>query len=89
MPRLRVAFALALALPIATQTAVAQAGRPAAAQAGAETASVAVDPDAPRGGSSMPAAGWVAIGVVVGLAILVLAISESGPGFPDTSPSGN
>ena len=40
----------------------------------------------PAGGSKPNAAVWIAIGVVVGLLILITAISDSGVGFPDTAP---
>lgn len=43
----------------------------------------------PAGGSRPNAAVWIAIGVVIGLVILISAISDSGLGFPDTAPPGS
>ena len=40
----------------------------------------------PAGGSKPNAAVWIGIGVVLGLLILITAISDSGVGFPDTAP---
>lgn len=62
--------------------------------AGAQVVQTSVPADGPAAAEEEPAGGsaphpavWIAIGVVVGLVILIAAISEGGVGFPDTDPS--
>jgi Ca2+/H+ antiporter len=66
------------------------------AQAGARVVQASVPAEEPRpveeetaGGSRPNAAVWIAIGVVIGLVIMISAISDSGVGFPDTAPPGS
>ncbi len=42
--------------------------------------------DEERPGSRPHPAVWIAIGVAIGLVVLIAAISDGGVGFPDTSP---
>ena len=86
-------FVLALVLSVSGPPGGAYAqsasGGAPAVQASAPAEAPKSAAEEPAGGSKPNAAVWIAIGVVIGLVILIGAISDSGVGFPDTAPPGS